>query len=310
MVFPPPVGCKNLEGFTRFRLAFFKRHANLPTWSKNRSRKFFKVLQKSRKVSNVRFSKKGMPPMRMLSMVGFGLKICMEILRLILLLSWREASVRGCHGCSACGVIGILLYCRCKGFWLLFLGCRSTMTGEVVLLLIRWCGIAGSLSNAARVGVRVNVDLASLPERPAFLHAPWVLVCGGMITGLHVTFWPSSVVVQVLLLFGLSSLACYWGFGPPCGFVLGVVGFCSNIGQGTRCSVRKLCGYMSERVAMTRSWSCILSNEMNACETTARLNPSKFASCATRLGLREGFAVDLTAARTNKTMWDFTQPSR
>ena len=26
---------------------------------------------------------------------------------------------------------------------------------------------------------------------------------------------------------------------------------------------------------------CILSNELNACETTALLNPSKFASCAT-----------------------------
>ena len=28
---------------------------------------------------------------------------------------------------------------------------------------------------------------------------------------------------------------------------------------------------------------CVLSNELNACETTAILNPSKFASCATRL---------------------------
>ena len=34
---------------------------------------------------------------------------------------------------------------------------------------------------------------------------------------------------------------------------------------------------------------CILSNELNACEATAILNPSKFASCATRLGLRESF---------------------
>ena len=51
---------------------------------------------------------------------------------------------------------------------------------------------------------------------------------------------------------------------------------------------------------------CILSNESNACETTAILNPSKFASCATRLGLREGFAVDLTTARANGTMWDLS----
>ena len=51
---------------------------------------------------------------------------------------------------------------------------------------------------------------------------------------------------------------------------------------------------------------CILSNELNACETTAILNPSKFASCATRLGFREGFAVDLTTARANGTMWDLS----
>ena len=51
---------------------------------------------------------------------------------------------------------------------------------------------------------------------------------------------------------------------------------------------------------------CILSNELNACETTAILNPWKFASCATRLGLREGFAADLTTARANGTMWDLS----
>ena len=51
---------------------------------------------------------------------------------------------------------------------------------------------------------------------------------------------------------------------------------------------------------------CILSNELNACETTAMLNPSKFASCVTRVGLREGFAVDLTTARANGTMWDLS----
>ena len=51
---------------------------------------------------------------------------------------------------------------------------------------------------------------------------------------------------------------------------------------------------------------CILSNELNACEATAILNPSKFASCATRLGLREGFAVDLTTARANGMMWNLS----
>ena len=49
-----------------------------------------------------------------------------------------------------------------------------------------------------------------------------------------------------------------------------------------------------------------ISNELNACETTAVLNPLKIVSCATRLGLREGFAVDLTTVRANRTMWDLS----
>ena len=49
---------------------------------------------------------------------------------------------------------------------------------------------------------------------------------------------------------------------------------------------------------------CILPNELNAGETTAVLNPSKFASIGTRFRLREGFAVDLTTARANGTMRD------
>ena len=52
---------------------------------------------------------------------------------------------------------------------------------------------------------------------------------------------------------------------------------------------------------------CILFNELNACETTAILNASKFASCATRLELREGlYVVDLTTARVIGTMWDLS----
>ena len=51
---------------------------------------------------------------------------------------------------------------------------------------------------------------------------------------------------------------------------------------------------------------CILSNELNACETTAILNPSMFVSHAARLGLRERIAVGLTIARANGTLWEFS----
>ena len=39
---------------------------------------------------------------------------------------------------------------------------------------------------------------------------------------------------------------------------------------------------------------------------TAILNPSRFVSQAVRFGVREGFAVDLTAVRANGTIWDLS----
>ena len=65
------------------------------------------------------------------------------------------------------------------------------------------------------------------------------------------------------------------------------------------CRARQRCSRRSKNHSDHIAWSnilnddeimelCKLSNELNACETTAILNPSKFASCATRLGLHEG----------------------
>ena len=51
---------------------------------------------------------------------------------------------------------------------------------------------------------------------------------------------------------------------------------------------------------------CVLSNKLNACETTAKLNASRLVSHATRLGLREVFAGDLTSARAKGTVWGFS----
>ena len=49
-----------------------------------------------------------------------------------------------------------------------------------------------------------------------------------------------------------------------------------------------------------------LRSELNACEATTIFNSSRFVSHASRLGLREGIAVGLTAARANGTMWDIS----
>ena len=51
---------------------------------------------------------------------------------------------------------------------------------------------------------------------------------------------------------------------------------------------------------------CKLSNELNACETAAVLNPSRFVSHAARLGLRERIAVGRTIARASGTLWEFS----
>ena len=70
-------------------------------------------------------------------------------------------------------------------------------------------------------------------------------------------------------------------------------------------SLRPLC--MVERLNDNEIMElCVLSNDLNACETAAVLNSSKFASIGTRFGLREGFAVDVTIARANGTMWDLS----
>ena len=52
----------------------------------------------------------------------------------------------------------------------------------------------------------VDVDLASLPGRPGFLHGPWIQVHGGCITGADVAAWPCSVTLLCKLFSFLGSL--------------------------------------------------------------------------------------------------------
>ena len=64
----------------------------------------------------------------------------------------------------------------------------------------------------------------------------------------------------------------------------------------------KMCSRRSQSHSDHLAWSKISTT--TRCETTAIRNPSKFASCATRLGLHLGFPVDLTIASPNGTKWD------
>ena len=48
----------------------------------------------------------------------------------------------------------------------------------------------------------------------------------------------------------------------------------------------------------------ILSNVLNACDVLAIFSTARFTSQATRVGFREGFAVDPTTARPSGTRWD------
>ena len=53
--------------------------------------------------------------------------------------------------------------------------------------------LSGSRKKQPKVNIIVNVDLASLPGPPGFLHLPWVQGHGGCVTVADVPAWPYSV---------------------------------------------------------------------------------------------------------------------
>ena len=69
----------------------------------------------------------------------------------------------------------------------------------------------GSKPKVRRLAVRVNVDLASLPGPPGFLHSAWVQVHAGHISGDDVSAWPYSVSILVRFTAFLGGL--HWPSG-------------------------------------------------------------------------------------------------
>ena len=69
----------------------------------------------------------------------------------------------------------------------------------------------GSRPKVRRLAVRVNVDLASLPGPPRFLHSDWVQVHSGNISGDDVSAWPYSVSILVRFTSFLGGL--HWPSG-------------------------------------------------------------------------------------------------
>ena len=67
------------------------------------------------------------------------------------------------------------------------------MMVKVARLLILFVWDQESRSKVRKLAIRVNVDLASLPGRPGFLHSSWVQVNSGHITGSDIAAWPYSV---------------------------------------------------------------------------------------------------------------------
>ena len=69
----------------------------------------------------------------------------------------------------------------------------------------------GSRPKVRKLGIRVNVDLASLPGPPGFLNCEWVQVHAGHITGAGIAAWPYSVGILVRFTSFLSHL--HWPTG-------------------------------------------------------------------------------------------------
>ena len=62
-----------------------------------------------------------------------------------------------------------------------------------------------------KLAIRVNVDLASLPGPPGFLHSSWVQVDSGHITGSDIAAWPYSVSILIKFTSFLNTL--HWPSG-------------------------------------------------------------------------------------------------
>ena len=69
----------------------------------------------------------------------------------------------------------------------------------------------GSRPKVRKLHVRVNVDFASLPGPPEFLHNSWIQVDAGHITGADVSAWPYSVDILVRFTSFLGTL--HWPSG-------------------------------------------------------------------------------------------------
>ena len=69
----------------------------------------------------------------------------------------------------------------------------------------------GSRPKVRKLHIRLNVDLASLPGPPEFLHNSWIQVDAGHIIGADVAAWPYSVGILVRLTSFLGTL--HWPSG-------------------------------------------------------------------------------------------------
>ena len=69
----------------------------------------------------------------------------------------------------------------------------------------------GSRPKVRKLAIRVNVDLASLPGPPGFLHSSWVQFHSGHITGSDIAAWPYSVGILVKFTSFLTTL--HWPSG-------------------------------------------------------------------------------------------------
>ena len=69
----------------------------------------------------------------------------------------------------------------------------------------------GSRPKVRKSAIRVNVDIASLPDPPGFLYSSWVQNSAGRITGADIAAWPYSVGILIRFISFLHTL--HWPSG-------------------------------------------------------------------------------------------------
>ena len=133
----------------------------------------------------------------MLSRGGFGLRIDLVIMRLMLLLTWEGGAshsgllmLGGISSLPEISAIPLLVSCIGSSFMVAISRVSVNHDGRGGTATDSLVWDRGGVKKRRKIEVGVNVDLAALPGPPGFLDRPSMQVPSGCISGSDIAAWP------------------------------------------------------------------------------------------------------------------------